>query len=285
MKLNSKNIGIGSFAFRYHIGTKSFRPPEPMTVLGFINQAHILGYGCVQLYNNLNVSEFDVSMCRKIKRLLDTYDMAVDLGLNELTQQSLDKHLSIAELIEARSLRVTIGEQARFTEDHHGVVEQNIRLLLNNLKRIEQTGIIICVENHFGLPTSDVCSLVTRINHPQVRCICDTTNSIAFIERPEETLRQMGCLTYCLHIKDFAFEKPESGYFMNGAILGHGEQKTQRIIEQALKFNPNVQIVLEMTITRDPAMDAVEVLKWELDSVESSTKELYRILEVIEKDS
>lgn len=46
-------VGLGSFAFRYSIGTEDFSAPRPMDYLQFLCTAHQLGYQGVQWCENL----------------------------------------------------------------------------------------------------------------------------------------------------------------------------------------------------------------------------------------
>ncbi|MGE4282761.1 MAG: sugar phosphate isomerase/epimerase family protein [Clostridia bacterium] len=277
MEYQRKSIGICSYAFRYSIGTKSFKPVQPFTVFDFIDKANRLGYGRALIFDNLNSQDFDEKLCAQIGERLSCYDMSAVYGLKHLTEDTFEKYLPLAKIMNAESLRFSIplAKGAGYRE----TLSRARKIIMDNIYRIEEAGITIGIENHFDLQTSCLVELVDLIGHPLVKHVCDTTNSIAFIEKPIDTLHKMKKNLYCMHIKDFVFEKPEAGYFMNGTILGKGSQSVKEILKYAFQYNPDVKIGLEMTIKRPDNIDDVQVTSWEIDCIEKSTKELFAILD------
>jgi len=68
--------------------------------------------------------------------------------------------------------------------------------------------------------STQVRAVVEKVNHPNLRVLWDIMHPQRFMERPEETMRNVGRLTAHLHAHDGLYETPESGITTVG--LGEG---------------------------------------------------------------
>ncbi|MCC8189841.1 MAG: TIM barrel protein, partial [Planctomycetes bacterium] len=225
----SHRLGISSFAFRYAVGTAQFRPPDPLGLPRFIEAARDLGFSRVLLYDNIGSCDFSAATCRDLARRLDQYGLDCELGVRSLTADTLSRYLPLAELLGAQSLRVTVPG----ADSVAAAVDSARRIFDRDRGRIDRHGVVVAVENHFSLSPDGVERLVESVDHPLVRYICDSTNSICFVEKPEETLARMRGRLYALHLKDYVFRKLEAGYLMDGVALGAGAADIPGLIRQA----------------------------------------------------
>ena len=275
-------LGIGSFAYRYHIGTDSFRPENPMSAMGFLREAHALGYEGVQLCENLRYAALGREGLLDIRQAAGELGLFLEIGMRTLTEENLERHLEIAEILSSKFLRIVLGNNAVSPAgDPEKLAKTAVAILKNAVSRLEKGGLTIGLENHFDLPTPLLAGIVQAVDSPRVGMVFDTTNALGFVETPERTLELIGTRLLSVHIKDYRFQKTEAGYLMSGTILGEGSLDAEGLLRSIVRINPAASIILEMTIRREDSQTAPEVLRWEKDAIEKSTKRLKSILDKI----
>lgn len=280
-KLSKYKIGIGSYAYRYHIGTDSFQPGIPMKTTDFMLKAHQLGYNLVQLCENLMIVNATNDELLHIKHKAEEYGLIIEVGMNGLEQESLKRHIEICNLLSARFLRIVLGGGSPICRnDLNEAAGKAIEVLSKNIEEIKKSEITVGIENHFDFPTAAIVDIVKAINEPSIGIIADTTNCLGFIEKPEEMLCLAGPHLLSVHIKDYIVKKVEGGYFITGQILGKGFLDAYSFLKTAFSYNPHVSIILEMTIKKEDT-EKEKVLYMENNAVEQSTNYLFTLLETI----
>lgn len=273
--MHTTDVGLCSYAYRYAIGTAAFRPAKPMTPFRLIDEAERLGFGRVVFYDNIGTHAFAAALCRDLAGALAAKGMTAAFGLRHLEEDTFSRHLPLARDIGADCLRITIPVTGSFD----GAVTWARKVLAGNLRRIEDAGIVIGVENHFSLPPEHLARLVESLDHPLIQYIYDATNSICFIEKPAETLDRMHARIHTAHIKDYVFDKLEAGYLMRGTILGEGVLDPRTLLEAVLRRNPGAKVELELSLPRPEGLSPEEVIAWEAACVEKSAKALFAAME------
>lgn len=262
-------LGIGSFAYRYAVGVSGFAPQEPMKLETFAGKAKKLGYQGIQICENFRYAEKGAEELKQAAEYISRQNLTVELGMNGIFGGTVERHLDLCHIFGSSLLRAVIG---------HGDMEQEVlyrkafKTIQNIMPRLERERIVLGIENHFDLTSDNIVRLIREFDSPWVRAIYDTTNSIGFIEPPDETLEKL--LPYCVsvHIKDYEIQKAEAGYQMAGMILGTGQLDVYGIVSK-LKGFPDIQsAVLEMTIRRRAGADVGQVLREEEEQVRESTR-------------
>lgn len=272
-------LGIGSFAFRYAIGFNGFTPPEPMTVIDFLVEARRLGFEGVQLCENLRFSHCSRDELITIKEKAQELGLFIEIGMRNITEENLSKHLNIAEILSSRFLRVVLGAEFKPEENPAILEEKTIKRLQNILPHCKQAGIEIGIENHFDLPIDSLVRIAETLNDEHVGLILDTTNCLGFIEQPKKTLQIFQPYLRSIHLKDYTVSKVEAGYLITGAPLGEGWLHPEELLQEALQHNPDISIILEMTIRRREGQKVEDIITWEKDAIEKSAKYLKTIIE------
>ncbi|MBD3305968.1 TIM barrel protein [candidate division KSB3 bacterium] len=274
------SIGIGSYSYRYGIGSSTFAPPQPMTVFDFLREAHRLHLQGVQLCENLSFAALPLHTLQEIKTLADDLGLFLELGMRDLTRDNLRQHLDIADTVSSHFLRVVLGKNSLYRDDDpETLLKTSLQVLHETLPEILDAGVTLGIENHFDLPAEYLVRLVQEINHEQVGLIFDTTNCLGFLKSPEETLRLIGPHLVSVHLKDYLVHKVEAGYLIRGAVLGEGWLNLEEILRSVLAYNSHASIIVEMTIRRDPEQATDETLRWEKQAVEQSVRALREALE------
>ena len=270
-------IALGSYAYRYAVGYAGFTPPTPMDALALLKAAHQLGYQGIQLGENLNFAEYSDDQLLCIKEQAADLGLFVEVGMKELDRDSIRRHLKITTLLESSLLRIVIGDD--YTWQNTGEDRQRaIEILCEALPECREKGVTIGIENRFDLYSDDLVHIIEEVNDHKLRLILDTSNGVGFIEHPLLTLEKFAPYLVSLHLKDFIMVKVEAEYRMRGTPLGEGWLDIPHILTTATQSNPNLSIVLEMTVSRQPDQSLAEILAWEQGVIEKSTEYLKRTL-------
>lgn len=273
-------IGIGSYAYRYAIGFRNFTPPHPMTVVEFFTEAHRLGLDGVQLCENLAYAEYPFSEFRAMRTIAQESGLFIELGMRNLTEQNLQRHFEIADVLSSRFLRVVLGDNSNYREeDPDRLIQQSCSVLKNALSELKSLGLTIGIENHFDVTTDNLVRLVQEIDDEHVGLIFDTTNCLGFIQTPEDALAMIGPYLVSVHLKDYMVHKVEAGYLIRGTILGQGWLPVEKILDAVRSYNPKVSIILEMTTRRDPDQNVEATIAWEREAIEQSIRTLRQLLQ------
>lgn len=251
-------VGIGSFAYRYAIGFRGFHPGKPMSIADFLETAAQGGWEGVQLCENLgyaDLSDADLAVAAaQAKRL----QLAVEIGLNGLTDKNLARHLEVAEIFGSDLIRVVVGETG---------AGESLKILSSALQRLHSQRIRLGLENHFDLTMDQLVGIVRQLGSEQVGLIFDTTNGLGFLKKPEEDMVKAQPYLVSMHIKDYTIRKVEAGYFVTGAVLGKGVLDVPAVLRCAAGA-PNLRsIILEMTVKRDETAPVDAVIHWEQAAV------------------
>jgi 3-oxoisoapionate decarboxylase len=277
-------VGIGSYAFRYAIGFDGFRPADPMTTIEFLIEASRMGFQGVQLCENLNIVNLGKNELSAINDKACELGMFVEVGMRGLTAENIARHLEIGHILSSRFLRVVLGKNGNEPETHPEVLRTKAIKILNDvLIAYPDRDLIIGIENHFDLHTSTLVEIVKEINDDRVGLILDTTNCLGFIQSPYMALDSILPHIKSIHLKDYIVRKIEAGFMISGAPLGEGLLNVRKILTTALKANPNLSIIIELTIRREEQQTMEEVIAWEKDAIIKSIDYLHNCLKSLDE--
>lgn len=262
-------VGIGSFAFRYAIGFRGFRPGKPMSAADFLETAAEGGWEGAQLCENLGYASLSDADLAAVAAQAERLRLFVEIGLNGLTDQNLGRHLDIAEMFGSDLVRVVVGETG---------VEESLKILRSALPRLRSQRITLGLENHFDLTMDQLIDIVRQLGDERVGIIFDTTNGLGFLARPQEDIVKARPYLVSIHIKDYTILKVEAGYFVTGAVLGKGMLNVPTVLRCAVGA-PNLRsIILEMTVKRDETATVDAVIHREQAAVVESRDYLFQEL-------
>lgn len=268
-------VGIGSYAFRYAIGFDGFQPANPMTTNDFLVEASRMGFQGVQLCENLNIVNLNKDELLAIKDKASELGLFIEVGMRGLTAENIARHMEIGDILSSRFLRVVLGNNRNEPETHSEILRtQAIKIIKNVLNAYPDRDFTIGIENHFDLPTATLVEIVKEIDDDRVGLILDTTNCLGFIQSPYEALDSVLPYLKSIHLKDYIVRKIEAGYMISGVPLGEGWLNVRKILTTALKANPNLYIIVELTIRREEQQTMEEVIAWEKDAIIKSSNYL-----------
>ena len=268
-------IGLGSFAFRYAIGINGFKPSHPMDVFSFMEKACQLGYRRIQLCENLNIKAYTKNDLLRLRDVSKDLGMIVEIGLKKLDEENLSRHVEIALLVEAAFIRAVAHDHDNLSQqEQEGVVASVTKILKQWAPRLDDYGLSLGLENHFDISTRDLVRVVTEVGSSGIGLVFDTTNSLGFLETPENTLRCMSDFIISVHLKDYIIQKGEAGYEILGTVLGEGSLNIPTIFSLLGDRVSQVPIILESAVRRNFLDSPEQVLKWEEDIIQRNTRSM-----------
>lgn len=250
---------LGSFAYRYAVGVKGFAPEIPLDAEGFIKKAAELGYQRVLLCENLNYAVYDDDRIRNINTLASNLGIEIDVGFRGIG--NLKRHMEIARMLNAKNLRVVVGENIPTLCPHPEELCQSVaHEIRENLSILEAEGMILGIENNFELPIERLIQLVREINSQYVGLIMDCTNCLGLIENPYYVIQKMSGYIKSVHLKDYVVKKVEAGYRVEGVPLGSGWLNVPRFMTCIEEYAPDASIAVEYGMRRDDNADVIQTV-------------------------
>ena len=267
--MNILQLGIGSFAYRYQVGLPGCMPGVPMNPLDFINDVPRLGLKRLQLCENIKYANSDSKAIGIMVDRAKELGLAVEIGMNGVTRENLQKHIKLAKEFGSKFIRAVIGEMDPDENKAVPIIVQNVKSVINELR---DNGISLGLENHFDISTQKIVQVITDVNDPAVGSVFDSTNCISFIERPMDALALMLPHIKSVHLKDYRMEKTEAGITMVGQILGQGVLDVKTVLKKILTQNPEASIIVELSIKRKDGLSIAEVVEDEKRQIAQSVE-------------
>ncbi len=265
-------IGIGTYAYRWAIGTPSFRPPVPMSAPDVVEAAADLGADFVQFADNLPQHLLGDAELAAVRDASARRSLAVELGTAiDLRTDSPDQHVrqllryvDLANAFEAPIVRLSLS---------HASVDLLLRDAMQLFTVVgpvaERAGVRFALENHFQLTAAELLR-VADLRPAAVGVCLDTANSIAAGEWPLETAAVLAQRAISLHLKDYVMRPhPEgTGVVVEGAPLGTGRQPARELLELVWASGARPTVTLEQWCPR--AADPRSTLERERDWLQRS---------------
>ena len=183
-----------------------------------------------------------------------------------VTQEELEEQLARAKanLDFAAALEV---EHVRIFGGSTGgkpATEEDIRMVGGAIERLlpeaESRKIVMCVENHGGVPgtSEDVLSLIKRFDSPWLRACCDIGNFVPCGEAPVPACRAVAAVTGYAHVKDF---KRTADGTPKAATIGEGYVDGKACLEALSDGGFDGYVALEFAGPGDEKAEAAKSWK------------------------
>lgn len=268
-------LGIGTYAFRWAVGTPTFPSPNPLTAGRFVRLVAELGAEVAQFAENLPLERLTPAELDELRRTADGLGVALEVGTAGCTPERLRRHLDIAQRLGSDLVRLVLH-----SGDCSPTPQQALEALREVLPRYERAGVSIAVENHFLLRSPALLELVRAAQSPALGVCLDTANSIACGEWPLETAKMLAPFALTVHLKDYAI-RPDpdgAGLVISGAPLGEGQQDLPQLMRAlALPASRNASLILEQWLPK--SADPAALLRKELDWVQRGVAAARRLLQ------
>ena len=210
-------VGLGSYAFRWAIGTRDFTPSNPLTPFGLLEKSAALGAEVVQICDNLPLDSLSNTELTDLARRATELGLILEVGIKGSRPEHLRRSLDVARRLGAHLLRVVLtdaGWEPSFNEF--------VAIFKSLLPDLRAVGVTIAIENHFHLLPAELARLVETIGDPLVGVCLDPLNSITKLVGVAETVATLAPFTVSVHAKDAVVTRPHTGFYISGCQLGEG---------------------------------------------------------------
>jgi sugar phosphate isomerase/epimerase len=258
-------IGLGSYSFRWAIGTDHFRPPNPLTPFDLVKEAAHLGSRVLQIADNRLLDSYTDEQLRDLRHTAEASSVSLEIGTSGATEARLLHYLDIAHALGTPLVRLVLDGP-----NVHPSFNEARDILRHIAPLYLGTGVSLAIENHFLLPSPELIKLVESVDSAAVGVCLDTANSLACQEWPLETVRQLAPYALNVHLKDYRIDPhPEGiGVVISGAPLGEGKQNIPAILEAISSTRKDINVILEQWLARQG--DETATLHLEREWVERS---------------
>ena len=87
---------------------------------------------------------------------------------------------------------------------------------------LRDTGILLCVENHFRFTPAELLGIIRQVDSPFVAVCLDPLNAITRLIGPDEAAASLLPYSRTAHVKNVRVERPRIGFYLSGCPLGEG---------------------------------------------------------------
>jgi sugar phosphate isomerase/epimerase len=236
-------IGVGSWTFPWATGTVlDHRPEQPLDPPGVVQRAKELGLHVVHFLDNLPLDGCDEAAIERAAALAKEHDIEVEIGTRGTKPEHLLRYLDIAKKMGARLIRTMGG--------WHGA-PASLEEIANNLLRVlpsyGEAGVKIALENYEAYRTSELATLVNRIDNPFLGVCLDLTNSFGALESADEILDNLVPFTISVHVKEFAVVRMEflMGFAFRGQPTGQGLLPLEKMFDALITASRQANVIVE----------------------------------------
>ena len=246
-------LGISTYAFAWSIGVPGYSSPAVLDAVRFVRRAAELGVHVVQIADNLPLDRLSVEKRAELRRVSSDLGIEVEVGTRGLHEENLITYLGIAHEMGSPILRVVpdLGAFRPGPEEMTTILRRMVPLL-------DESGVVLAVENHDRLSSSTLASVIRAIASPRVGICLDTVNSFGALDGPAIVVETLGPLAVNLHLKDFTVERAahKMGFIVEGAPAGEGRLDVPWLLARLRSMGREMNAILEVWVPPEASIEA-----------------------------
>ncbi len=233
--MKKTRLGISSYSLTYAVGVPGFEPQMPLDAFGLVDKAVELGVSVLQIADNCPLDKLSAQRLNELAEYGKKHGIEFEVGTRGITNERLKQYIQIAKVLDAHLLRVVIDAPG-FEPDIDTIIE----LIRAILPQLEETGIILGIENHDRFTADIFAHIVKSIDSPYVGIVLDTVNSFSCEENTETVLKHLAKYTVNFHVKDYTIKRIENsmGLIVIGTPAGQGRlnipEVERRLMSEAM---------------------------------------------------
>ncbi|MDF2797349.1 MAG: endonuclease [Devosia sp.] len=251
-------LGIGSYAFRWHVGIRDRGPDRPISAAGILDHAARLGVPLVQFADNLPLHTLPRGEIDALADHAGRLDIALELGMTGCAPELVEQYLDLAGRLGVTLLRI-----APTAEESSAGDAEIAAMFTRLLPACRAAGVVLAVENHFHLPSPRLVDIVSMVGDETLGVCLDVANSIACQEWPETTIALLAPYAVNLHLKDFriALDPHGVGGSFVGTPLGQGRLDPAIVFDALGQHGRQVNTILEHWLPWQGDFDTTQALE------------------------
>jgi sugar phosphate isomerase/epimerase len=258
-------LGINTYTFMWAIGFPGASPETPLSAIGLLDKARLLGVKVVQMGPNLPLDRLPEGELSPFILAAENMGVELELGTRGIETEHLEHQVELSRRIGSKLLR---------TVPEIGGKSPDLNTLIEHLKRIrpllESEGVRLGLENG-SLPAESLRAAIEGAGSAHIGVVLDMVNSLVIPEGWKEVTRILAPYTMCLHYKDFIVRRSWSmmGFTCEGRPAGRGQIDTRWLLE-ALKVSPyDFNVILELWPPEQETLEETILLEadWAIESI------------------
>lgn len=265
-------FGLCAWSFS-NAHAKAGRSPDPMTPMGLAALAAAQGLEAVEVaaawfahQGPTPVEAFVAeTQAKKLSVVVDTGGTEVPAEIGD----GLRAALATAERLGARVVRTTISRCLEGDRSRYGYAgwKEHVAGLVGPLKdaaaRAGDAGMVIGIENHQDICSSELVWLCEQVGHPSLGVVMDCGNALAVGEEPATFAERVLPHLKHVHLKDYMVFPSPSGWRFVRCPLGEGVVDFRDLLTRFEAGAPGVLGCIELGATSARHVRMLEASWWE----------------------
>ena len=178
--------------------------------------------------------DFDADYLARLKDKLDANGLermvgwghpdGLEGGKKPEAAKEIEQHFTTMKAVGATVMRI-VGSSLMFRNEPHGPqIEQISKILKETVKKAEDAGIRLAIENHIDFTADEILEILSNVGSRYLGVNFDCGNTLRVFEDPVEAAKKLAKYTYATHIKDIepATGSPNDWTFWASAPAGKG---------------------------------------------------------------
>ena len=208
--------GIDSYCFHRYFGEVYDNQQDPgkrITYEDFLNRAVELGVAGVSLETCFFESQ-DEDYLKRLKEIMDRgslecivawgHPVGLEGGENVEALADMERHFRTCQIMGTNVLRMVGSHYGLRNTPHRPQMERLMSMLGDSVKKAEDLGIKLAMENHFDFTCDEMLEMFETLDSPCFGMTFDTGNAYRYGDDPVEAARKLGRYIYAIHFKDVA---------------------------------------------------------------------------------
>lgn len=161
------------------------------------------------------------------------HPLGLEGGKSQDAVEEMVSHYATCHLLGANVMRIVGSNRRLMTEPKEVQLKRLINVLQEPVKRAEDEGIILAIENHLDFTAEDILELLDKIGSKNLGVTYDTGNALRLGEHPVESAKKLAKHSYATHLKDVApvyDGDPAAWAFFASVPFGKGIVNIPRVI-------------------------------------------------------
>jgi len=222
-------LGISSYSFTWAVGVPGHLPPVRLNEMDILNIAEDLNVTLVQIADNMPLHKMTEEQLDNLVQKASELGIELEAGANRMTPTNLRQYIGIAERMKSRILRFVIDG-----DDYRPDVNDIISVVRNAEPVLREKEIILAVENHDRLFTSQFVEIIESVASDYVGICLDCANSLGVGEGIREVVSSLAPYAVNFHLKEVSIKRKyhKMGFDIEGKPFGEGDLPLQWILSE-----------------------------------------------------
>lgn len=229
--------GIDSYCFHRYFGEVYDNQPDPgkrMTYDDFLNRAVELEVAGVSLETCFLESQ-DEDYLKRLKEIMDRgslecivawgHPAGLEGGENVEALADMERHFRTCQILGTSVLRMVGSHYGLRNTPHRPQMERLLGILKNSVKKAEDLGLKLAMENHFDFTCDEMLEMFETMDSPCFGMTFDTGNAYRYGDEPVEAAKKLARYIHAIHFKDvapLAGGNPDDWFYHACTPIGQG---------------------------------------------------------------